>query len=354
MKEAGRSKFPVPELKLRKVRKRVSKKITQEDVSMKMKNGIALLACMAFLVVSGIGLAHAADWKPTKPITLICPFAPGSVGDTFSRPFAEVLSKHAGVKVLVENIGGGSGSIGTMAMLRKPADGYTFSYHSNTGALNTAAGSAPFGVDSVLPVANICSDFHIISVVKDSPFKTFNDLVAFAKANPGKLKIGGAQVMGNNHLFGLLIMRDFSIDASYIPYDDGASSVLGLLGKNTDCLLSTNSTAAAYAKNGDTRVLAYTLSKPTEEYPGVPTFASLGSTGLDNYISFKGMFINPKCPPEVRKWYDETFKKVCQDKAWQDFIGLQGQVDTYMDMATFSAYYKKYVTAAKELFATAR
>ena len=319
-----------------------------------MKKSIIIALGATFLLFAGSSLAHAADWKPTKPITLICPFAPGSTGDIFSRPFAEILSKHAGVKVVVENMGGGSGSIGTMAMLRRPADGYTFSYHSNTGALNTAVGNAPFGVDDVLPVANICSDYHIFSVRNDSPFKTFDEFVKYAQANPGKVKIAGAQVMGNNHLFGLLLMRDFKIDAIYIPYDDGASSVLGLLGKNTDALLSTNSTAIAYAKSGDTRVLAYTMGTPLEEHAGVPTFASLGSTGLDNYISFKGMFINPKCPPEVKEWYNKMFNAVCHDKAWQDFITLQGQVDTYMDMDTFSAYYKKYVQEAKELFASAQ
>ena len=290
-------------------------------------------------------------WKPTKPITLICTFNAGSTGDIFSRPFAKIFSKYAGVTVVVENIGGGSGSIGTTAMLSAPADGYTFSYHSNTGALNTAAGTAPFGVDDVLPFANIGSDFHVITVNKDSDFKTFEDLVKYAKANPGKLNVGGAQIMGNNHLFALLMLRDFQIDASYIPYDDGAASALGLLGKNVDCLMSTASTVRSYIESGDFRPLAYTLEKGSPAMKDTPTFASLKSPGLANYISFKGMFINPKCPDDVKAWYDEMGKKVCSDPEWLAFLELQGQENTYMGMKEFTEYYKQYVKDAADLFA---
>ena len=295
----------------------------------------------------------SAGWQPTKTITLICPFNPGSVGDTFSRPFAEIMSKYAGVQVVVENMGGGSGSIGTTAMINKPADGYTFSYHSNTGALNTAGGTAPFGVDDVLPFANICSDYHTVTVKADSPFQSFEEMVDYAHENPGALQIGGAQIMGNNHLFALLMMRDFEIDAAYIPYDDGASSALGLMGDNVDLLMSTNSVAAPFVKSGDFRVLAYTLKEPQPDMEelGVPTFASLGSKGLENYISFKGMFIHPDTPDEIKAWYDDIGQKVCSDPAWLKLLEMQGQVNTYMGMEEFSAYYKQYVANATEVFA---
>ena len=319
---------------------------------MKKRMVIFLSLCMAFLMVfSSVSYAEL-EWQPTRPITLICVFGPGSVGDIFSRPFAEIMSRHAGVRVIVENIAGGSGSVGTMAMLSRPADGYTFSYHSNTGALNTAAGNAPFGVYDVLPVANIGSDFHTITVLRDSPFQTFEDVVKFAHENPGRLRIGGAQVMGNNHLFGLLMMRDFEMDASYIPYDDGASSILGLLGGNVDVLLTTNSVVTPYLRSGDLRALAYTLPEPIEEHGDVPTFASLGSEGLANYISFKGMFLNPNVPPEVKRWYDYMFYRVVHDEAWLEFIASQGNIYTYMNMATFTEFYRQYIEEAREIFAT--
>ena len=176
-------------------------------------------------------------WKPTKTITLICPFNAGSTGDAFSRPFAEIMSKIAGVNVVVENMGGGSGSVGTNYMLSQPADGYTFSYHSNTGALTTAAGTAPFGVDDVLPLVNICSDYHVLSVLKDSPYKTLDDLVQAELDNPGSVRFGGAQVMGNNHLFALNMFRDAGFTAAnYIPYDDGGSRLYRFQRYESPCL----------------------------------------------------------------------------------------------------------------------
>ena len=295
--------------------------------------------------------AEEPSWEPTGTITLICPFNAGSVGDTFSRPFAEIMSKYAGVTVVVENMGGGSGSIGTNYMLSQPADGYTFSYHSNTGALNVAAGTAPYGEDAVQPVCNIGSDYHVICVNADSPFQTFQDLVDYAHENPGQLKIAGAQVMGNNHLFTLLMMRDFDIEANYIPYDDGAASVLGLLGDNADCVMSTSSTVAPYLDSGEFRALAYTLPEPIEEMGDVPTFASLGSEGLANYISFKGMFISPDCPDEVKAWYDDICNKVCNDQEWLDFLALQGGTPTYMGMDEFTEYYHQYIEDAAAIFA---
>lgn len=292
-------------------------------------------------------------WKPEGTITLICPFNAGSVGDTFSRPFAEIMSKIAGVNVVVENMGGGSGSVGTTYMLSQPADGYTFSYHSNTGALNTAAGTAPFTVDDVQPICNIGSDYHVICVNADSEFKTFQDLLDYAHANPGKLNVASAQVMGNNHLFYLLMARDFEIEANYIPYDDGASSALGLLGKNADCVMSTSSTVQAYLDNGDFRCLAYTMGEPLEKMGDIPTFDSLGSTGLANYISFKGMFINPACSDEIKAWYDDICNQVCNSQEWLDFLALQGATPTYMGMEEFTEYYHTYVSDAAESFASA-
>ena len=317
------------------------------------RNSMTVLrVAVLFLFLAGfVGATEANEpWKPTKTITLICAFNAGSTGDTFSRPFAEIMSRYAGVKVVVENMGGGSGSIGTNYMISQPADGHIFSYHSNTGALNTAAGNAPFGVDDVLPFVNIGSDYHVITVKADSPFKTFKEFVDFAHANPGKLNVGGAQIMGNNHLFSLLMFRDFNIDAAYVPYDDGAASVLGMLGGNVDCLMSTASTVRAQIKAGNFRALAYTMPEKVEEMGDVPTFKSLGSTGLANYISFKGMFISPKSSDEVKAWYDDIGYKVCHDPQWIEFLKKQGQENTYMGLDEFTKYYKQYVADAAEIF----
>ncbi len=298
--------------------------------------------------------APAAAWKPEKPITLICPFNAGSVGDTFSRPFAEIMSKIAGVNVVVENMGGGSGSVGTSYMLSQPADGYTFSYHSNTGALNTAAGTAPFTVDDVYPLVNICSDYHVLSVKADSKFETVEDLVNAEKENPGSIKFGGAQVMGNNHLFALNFFADFGIESgNYIPYDDGGSSVLGLLGDNVDCLFSTSSTIASQYEAGEIRVLAYTLPERIEERGDAPTFKELGAERLANYISFKGMFINPKCPQEVLDWYADVTAQVCQSDEWKAFLDKQKQIDTFMNAEEFGPFYRGYVESAADMFANA-
>ena len=319
----------------------------------KKKAGVLLSVCMAFLMVFSSASYAASEWQPTRPITLIAPFGPGSGGDNFSRRFAEIMSRYAGVSVVVENMAGGSGNIGTMAMLSRPADGYTFSYHSNTGALNTASGNAPFGVDDVLPIANISADYHTISARSDdSRFNTFEDMVKFAHENPGELRIGGSQVLGNNHIFALLIMQEFEIDATYIPYDDGAASILAMLGGNFDVLVNTNSLVVPYLENGDFRALAYTFDEPLEEHGDVPTFADLGSPALAHYRSFRGMFINPNVPPEVRRWYDEIGYKVVHDPEWQDFMRDMGQVDSYMDMSTFTEFYRRYVEEAKELIAS--
>ena len=295
----------------------------------------------------------ASTWQPSGTIKLICPYNAGSVGDTFSRPFAEIMSKYAGVSVVVENMGGGSGSVGTQYMLSQPADGLTFSYHSNTGALNIAGGSAPFGKEDLVPICNIGSDFHTLCVKSDSQFQTLQDLVDYAKENPGQMNIASAQIMGNNHLFALLFMRDFDVECNYIPYDDGAASCLGLMGNNADCVMSTASTTRGYLESGDFRCLAYTLPEPVEDelYKDAVTFASAGSEGLANYISFKGMFLNPECSDEIKAWYDDICGKVCNDPEWLEFLELQGSTPTYMDMEEFTQYYNEYIDSAAQIFA---
>ena len=88
-----------------------------------------------------------------------------------------------------------------------------------------------------------------------------------------------------------------------------------------------------------------------EEMGDVPTFASLGSEGLANYISFKGMFISPDCPDEVKAWYDDICNKVCNDQEWLDFLALQGGTPTYMGMDEFTEYYHQYIEDAAAIFA---
>lgn len=292
-----------------------------------------------------------ASFEFTEPINLVVVFGPGSTGDVFSRELARIAEKYTGQQIIVVNKEGGSGSVGMKYMLQQPADGHTIAYHSNTFAFTMASGQLDMQPSDILPLANMAGDFHVLSVLADDDrFQTWEDVVEYAKANPGQLNMGGAQVRGNNHVFTLHMMLGADLEANYVPYDNGGKSALGLLGGNVDTLSSTSSTVRQQLENGDFRALAVTCSDRSPDYPDVPTFAELGIDNLDGYISWKGFFANPDIPDTARDKWDEVFKSVAEDPEWKEFLEKDKQIHQYMDSETFTEYFSDYVAEGVEVF----
>jgi tripartite-type tricarboxylate transporter receptor subunit TctC len=228
------------------------------------------LAVTALLGLSS--LAHAA--YPDGPITLVVPWAPGGSTDILARALAEQLSKSLGQTVLVDNKPGASGNIGSNFVAKAKPDGYTLLVGSmSTHAMNPALMPAmPFkGVDDFTPIAQMANVVNTLVVNAAVPVKNVAELVAYAKAHPGKLNYASAGPGSTNHLSAALFEKAAGVEMLHVPYKGGAPAVVDTVGNQTQVLFSAGTQTLPHVKSGKLRLLAVTEAKRSTLLPDVPT-----------------------------------------------------------------------------------
>ena len=251
--------------------------------------------------------AIAQDSFPSKPIRIIVPYPPGAITDTTGRMIAADLSKVIGQTVIVENRGGGGTVVGTQAAKTAPADGYTILYQLNALATNVYSLKNPgYTLADFKPVAMFGEAAFVVVSSQQAKFKTLQDMIAWGKANPGKLNVSatgdGAQAVISNRL-----KQATGVDWTQINYRGGAESVQAVMTGDVDFSLPTQSAPLIYANPDKLKILAITSRKRLDSLPDVPTFAELGYA-IDEKTWF-GLFVRSETPPEA---YDKLKAALAQ------------------------------------------
>ena len=217
-------------------------------------------------------MAYAA-W-PEKTITLIVPWAAGGSTDILARALSEQLTKSLGQPVIVDNRAGASGNIGSNLVAKAKPDGYTLLIGSmSTHAMNPALmPNMPFrGVDDFTPLAQIANVVNTLVVNPSVPAKSVKELIAYAKANPGKVAYASAGAGSTNHLSAVLFEKAAGIEMLHVPYKGGAPAVLDTVGDQTKVLFSAGTQTLPHVKAGKLRLLGVTEAKRSALLPDVPT-----------------------------------------------------------------------------------
>lgn len=242
-----------------------------------------IAACL-FGVLTALGALHAsgADY-PTKSIRLIVPFAPGGGTDLLARLIAPRLTDLLGQQVVVDNRGGGGSVVGTQIVAKAPADGYTLGFFDTAFAINPAiAPSLPYDSGKDFAILNIVGTSPTVLVVHAAvPAKSLNELIAYAKQNPGKLTFGSAGPNSAGHLTGEMFKAAAGINVRHVPFKGAGAAIIDLLGGHIDITFAVPGSIAQYVQAGTLRPLAITGSKPSPTLPSVPTFASLGLASVN-------------------------------------------------------------------------
>ncbi|MEO8546272.1 MAG: tripartite tricarboxylate transporter substrate binding protein [Burkholderiaceae bacterium] len=228
---------------------------------------------LAATVLLGVTTFASAAY-PDATITLVVPWAPGGSTDILARALAEQLTKSMGQTVLVDNKPGASGNIGSNYVAKAKPDGYTLLVGSmSTHAMNPALMPAmPFrGVEDFTPIAQIANVINTLVVNAALPVKTVAELVAYAKANPGKLNYATAGPGSTNHLSAALFEKAAGIQMVHVPYKGGAPAVADTVGNQTQVLFSAGTQTLPHVKTGRLRLLAVTEAKRSTLLPDVPT-----------------------------------------------------------------------------------
>jgi len=263
-----------------------------------------LAAGFAIVATGGIPAAGAQPF-PTKPVKLVVPFPPGGSLDNVGRLLAQKLSEEWGQQVVVENKPGAGGNIGADAVAKSPPDGYTVVM----GALSTHAvnpnlyKTMPYdAARDFAPISNVAITPNVLIVSSKSPVHTLADLIAYAKANPGKTNFGSGSNGSAGHLAGELFKLESGTDVMHIPYKGGAPALQALLAGDTQFMFDNLANAMAQVKGGTVRPIAVTTAQRSKLAPDLPTMAEAGMPGFDISTWF-GLLAPAGTPPDViAKW----------------------------------------------------
>lgn len=264
---------------------------------------VLLLSALAPLVVS------AQDF-PSRNISIFVPYPPGGVVDPVARLLAPALAKEFGQSVTVDNRAGAGGAIGARAVAAARPDGHTILFHIGVVAAHpTTQRNAGYDVRTDLaPVSLIASGPYVLSVSPAFPAKSVTELVAYTKANPGRMFYGSAGLGTLNHLAGELINAAAGISMTHVPYKGNGPMIAGLLGGEIQLGLDTIPGSKALAAGGKLRMLAVTSLKRNAAIPEVPTAAESGLPGFE--FDFWEAFFLPRGTPDaiVNAWHAAIVK----------------------------------------------
>ena len=244
---------------------------------------LALAAAVALAPLAAPLPAFAQSF-PSKPVKLVVPFPPGGSLDNVGRLLAQKLSEAWGQQVVVENKPGAGGNVGADAVAKSPADGYTVVM----GALSTHAvnpslyAKMPYdAVKDFAPISLVAITPNVLIVNAATPVNSVRDMIAFAKANPGKVNFGSGSNGSAGHLAGELFKMETGTDVAHIPYKGGAPALQALLAGDTQFMFDNLANAMAQVKGGKVRAIAVTTAQRSKLAPELPTMAEAGMPGFD-------------------------------------------------------------------------
>jgi tripartite-type tricarboxylate transporter receptor subunit TctC len=308
-------------------------------------------AAAAILVTAGLpGTVLAQAGYPDKPVRLIVPFPPGGGTDLLGRVVGDKLTSTLGWKVVVENKAGAGGTVGLDAAAKAKPDGYTLvvGQTSNLSIAPSIMSGLPYDpVKNFAPVRLIASVPLAIVVGATSPIKSMADLVAAAKANPGKLLFASPGNATVAHLTGEYFQKVAGIKYTHVPYKGTAQALPDVISGRASFYVASIESATAQVKSGQLRAIAVTSLKRAPQWPDVPTVAESGFPGFEA-ITWFGIAVPTGTPAPIIARLDAEIAKVLDAPDVQE--RLNGKVD--VGPAAFAALIKsdhdKWASVVKE------
>jgi tripartite-type tricarboxylate transporter receptor subunit TctC len=311
------------------------------------------VACF-LLAASAASMVLAQDY-PNKPIRLVSNYAAGSSIDIIARLVAKPLSEQVGQPVIVENKPGAGGDIGTDVVAKAPKDGYTIGFAS-PGPLvfnPMMRKSMPFAPGDVVPVTLLATGPNVLLVNPEVPAKNLTELIAYIKANPGKVSYASAGNGTSGHLAGELFRYLTKTDILHIPYKGNAEAVTDVLAGRVQLLFSGVPPIRAFVESGKLRAIAVADFKRSKQLPGVPTMAEAGLPGAESGAWY-GILAPAGTPAPILDRLNAELVKVLQRpevRAQFDQLGIDPVGNSRAD---FEKMIAGEITRWKPLFAAAK
>jgi tripartite-type tricarboxylate transporter receptor subunit TctC len=294
----------------------------------KFTSGLALAALA--LLAAGDAAAQAF---PGKTITVVVPFAPGGGADTLMRAIQPRLAALWGQTIVVENKAGASGHIGADLVARAAPDGHTL-------VMATTAAISDKNVDRLAPVALVSAEAYVVVVNAAVPAANVRELVAYAKANPGKLHFGSSGLGAASHLCGELFKARAGVDIVHVPYKGTGQALTDLLAGHIQMMFAPMQTVAGHLAGGKLRALAVTGLKPLEALPGVPTVMA---SGLPDYQAqgWFGLLAPAGTPPALLARLNDDVNKVLAEPELRKDLISKGADPGHLSAPEFGSFVRR-------------
>lgn len=293
-----------------------------------------------FALTLGFAATAALAW-PTRPVTLVVPFPPGGSTDMIARVISARLGEKIGGTVVVENRSGATGTIGTMQVARSAPDGHTLLV-SSLGPFVIAPHLIKVQYDALQdldPITVAVQAPNVLVVPAASPHKSLADVMAFLKANPGKMTFASSGSGSSDHLTAELFWQQTGTSGIHVPYKGGSPAITDLLGGQVDASFQNINAVMPHIKAGKMRALAITSEKRSPQLPNVPTLAESGIKGVDVY-SWQAVAGPHGLPAEVKTRLHKAITEIMNEPATKARLldlGFELVLNTPDEFARFQA-----------------
>jgi len=304
----------------------------------KMKMSAAALAAAALL---GSASVPAFAWEPSKPIEIVVP-ASGGGADQLAREIAKVIETEKLVKqkVVVTNMGAASGAQGYLFVKGKKGDDHTLVVTLSSLFTLPVARGAAYKWDELTPIARLALDEFVLWVNADAPFKTADEYVKAAAANPGKYRMGGTGAAQEDQILTILLEQATKAKFTYVPLSGGGEVAAKLVEKFVDSTVNNPAEAVKAWKAGKVRPLglfnAIRMSYAGEDWKSIPT---MKEQGMDvEYVMMRGIFGPPDMPAAAKAYYTDLLHKVAQTPEFKSYLKSNALKDAWLTGDNFNTW----------------
>lgn len=278
---------------------------------------------------------ESLSWKPEKSIELVVGSAPGGGADLHARTFSEIAYQKGFISepMVISYKTGGTGNVAFQYLTSKKDDPYVLMIGNTSYGIAAELNEAPIKVEDIGVLGVMAVDEYMICVNKDSPYKSFEDLVEAMKANPGTMKVSGGLIGSIDHAGWEIFAKTVGVEGTYVGFDGQSDAATALLGKHIDVAILTPAACMGQVESGDFIPIFSFREDILEDGPfkGVPT---VKSKGYDVVVQLGRLILGtPDMPKEAVAFYEDLIKKVMDTQEWKDYIENNYLTEKYMNAA---------------------